>query len=135
MFMIPTLAHRPPLSLELSTAADNLIRLIGCGMLLATVLVWTTVLPVTARNESSQLPHRARRSYGPVSARSHGKTTPRPRRPGSPSCAHRGRRLRQISACVMGPDFAQLAANLGRNFIEGRLGILTAVFEAAGIDT
>jgi SAM-dependent methyltransferase len=32
---------------------------------------------------------------------------------------------------VMGPDFAQLAANLGRNLIEGRLGILTAVFEAA----
>ena len=32
---------------------------------------------------------------------------------------------------VMGPDFAQLAANLGRNLQEGRLGILTAVFEAA----
>jgi sarcosine/dimethylglycine N-methyltransferase len=32
---------------------------------------------------------------------------------------------------VMGPDFAQLAANLGRNFLEGRLGILTAVFEPA----
>ena len=32
---------------------------------------------------------------------------------------------------VMGPDFAQLAANLGRNVMEGRLGILTAVFEAA----
>ena len=31
---------------------------------------------------------------------------------------------------VMGPDFAQLAANLGRNLLEGRLGILTAVFEA-----
>jgi sarcosine/dimethylglycine N-methyltransferase len=31
---------------------------------------------------------------------------------------------------VMGPDFMQLAANLGRNLIEGRLGILTAVFEA-----
>ena len=31
---------------------------------------------------------------------------------------------------VMGPDFAQLAANLGRNLIEGRLGILTAVFAA-----
>ena len=30
---------------------------------------------------------------------------------------------------VMGPDFAQLAANLGRNLLEGRLGILTAVFE------
>jgi SAM-dependent methyltransferase len=32
---------------------------------------------------------------------------------------------------VMGPDFAQSAMNLGRNLIEGRLGILTAVFEAA----
>lgn len=32
---------------------------------------------------------------------------------------------------VMGPDFAQLAANLGRSLLEGRLGILTAVFEAA----
>jgi hypothetical protein len=31
----------------------------------------------------------------------------------------------------MGLDFAQLAANLGRNVMEGRLGILTAVFEAA----
>lgn len=36
---------------------------------------------------------------------------------------------------VMGPDFAQLAANLGRNLMEGRLGILTAVFEAAPINT
>jgi sarcosine/dimethylglycine N-methyltransferase len=35
---------------------------------------------------------------------------------------------------VMGPDFAQLAANLGRNLIEGRLGILTAVFEAVSIN-
>jgi len=34
---------------------------------------------------------------------------------------------------VMGPDFAQLAANLGRNLMEGRLGVLTAVFEAASI--
>ena len=34
---------------------------------------------------------------------------------------------------VMGPDFAQLAANLGRSLMEGRLGILTAVFEAASI--
>ena len=34
---------------------------------------------------------------------------------------------------VMGPDFAQLAANLGRNLMEGRLGILTAVFEAVSI--
>jgi SAM-dependent methyltransferase len=32
---------------------------------------------------------------------------------------------------VMGLDFARLAANLGRNLLEGRLGILTAVFEAA----
>jgi SAM-dependent methyltransferase len=32
---------------------------------------------------------------------------------------------------VMGPDFAQSAMNLGRNLMEGRLGILTAVFEAA----
>src|SRR5215510_6298888 len=32
---------------------------------------------------------------------------------------------------VMGPDFAQLAANLGRNLMEGRLGILTAVLQAA----
>lgn len=31
---------------------------------------------------------------------------------------------------VMGPDFAQLAANLARNIAEGRLGILMAVFEA-----
>jgi SAM-dependent methyltransferase len=31
---------------------------------------------------------------------------------------------------VMGPDFAQLAANLGRNILEGRVGILSAVFEA-----
>jgi sarcosine/dimethylglycine N-methyltransferase len=30
---------------------------------------------------------------------------------------------------VMGPGFAELAANLGRNLLEGRLGILTAVFE------
>lgn len=31
---------------------------------------------------------------------------------------------------VMGPDFAELAANLGRNLMQGRLGILTGVFEA-----
>jgi sarcosine/dimethylglycine N-methyltransferase len=36
---------------------------------------------------------------------------------------------------LMGPDFAELAANLGRNLMEGRIGILTAVFEAASIDT
>ncbi len=35
---------------------------------------------------------------------------------------------------VMGPDTAQLAANLGRSLAEGRLGILTAVFEAAPIN-
>jgi SAM-dependent methyltransferase len=35
---------------------------------------------------------------------------------------------------VMGPDFAQLAANLGRNIVEDRVGILSAVFEAAPID-
>jgi sarcosine/dimethylglycine N-methyltransferase len=32
---------------------------------------------------------------------------------------------------VMGPGFAELAANLGRNLLEGRLGVLTAVFEKA----
>ncbi|KAA0999349.1 class I SAM-dependent methyltransferase [Paraburkholderia panacisoli] len=32
---------------------------------------------------------------------------------------------------VMGPDFAQLSTNLGRNLLEGRLGILAAVFETA----
>ena len=36
---------------------------------------------------------------------------------------------------VMGPDFAQLAANLARNLAEDRIGILTAVFEAAPINT
>jgi SAM-dependent methyltransferase len=36
---------------------------------------------------------------------------------------------------VMGPDFAQFSANLARNLVEGRLGILTAVFEPAAIDT
>lgn len=34
---------------------------------------------------------------------------------------------------VMGPDFAQLIANLGRNLMEGRLSVLTAVFEAVAI--
>jgi sarcosine/dimethylglycine N-methyltransferase len=34
---------------------------------------------------------------------------------------------------VMGPDFAQLSANLGRNLMEDRLGILTAVFEAVPV--
>ena len=32
---------------------------------------------------------------------------------------------------VMGPDFAELSANLARNLMDGRLCILTAVFEAA----
>jgi sarcosine/dimethylglycine N-methyltransferase len=32
---------------------------------------------------------------------------------------------------VIGPDFAELSANLGRNITEGRIGILTAVFEPA----
>jgi sarcosine/dimethylglycine N-methyltransferase len=32
---------------------------------------------------------------------------------------------------VMGKDFAELSANLGRNIMEGRVGILSAVFEAA----
>ena len=32
---------------------------------------------------------------------------------------------------VMGPDFLQLSANLGRNLMEGRVGIVSAVFEAA----
>ena len=36
---------------------------------------------------------------------------------------------------VMGPDFAELAANLGQNLGEGRLGILTAVFTAASTNT
>ena len=36
---------------------------------------------------------------------------------------------------VMGPDFAQAPANLGRNLMERRLGILTAVFEAASNQT
>ena len=40
----------------------------------------------------------ARRSSRPVSAPWHGTTTPRPPRPGSPSCARRVRRLRPISA-------------------------------------
>ena len=31
---------------------------------------------------------------------------------------------------LLGPDFPQLAANLGRNLMEGRLAVLTAVFEA-----
>jgi sarcosine/dimethylglycine N-methyltransferase len=34
---------------------------------------------------------------------------------------------------VMGPDFALLSGNLARNLMEDRIGILTAVFEAAAI--
>ena len=48
------------------------------------------------------------------------------RAPGSPSSPNLG--------VVMGSDFAQLTANLGRNFVEGRLGILTAVFDVAQTD-
>jgi sarcosine/dimethylglycine N-methyltransferase len=36
---------------------------------------------------------------------------------------------------VMGRDFAQLAGNLGRSLMEGRLGIVTGVFEAASDNT
>jgi sarcosine/dimethylglycine N-methyltransferase len=36
---------------------------------------------------------------------------------------------------VMGPDFAELSANLGRNLLEGRLGILAAVFEPVSATT
>jgi ubiquinone/menaquinone biosynthesis C-methylase UbiE len=36
---------------------------------------------------------------------------------------------------VIGPDFVQLSANLGRNLAEDRLGILTAVFEATTTKT
>jgi sarcosine/dimethylglycine N-methyltransferase len=35
---------------------------------------------------------------------------------------------------VMGPDFAVLAANLARNLMEGRCGVLTAVFENSSTD-
>ena len=35
---------------------------------------------------------------------------------------------------VMGPDFARVAGNLGRNLMEGRLAILTGVFEAVSIN-
>jgi ubiquinone/menaquinone biosynthesis C-methylase UbiE len=31
---------------------------------------------------------------------------------------------------VMGPGFAELAGNLGRNFMQGRLGVYTGIFEA-----
>ena len=35
---------------------------------------------------------------------------------------------------VMGPDFAELVANLGRSLMEGRVGILSAVFEAVPVE-
>lgn len=35
---------------------------------------------------------------------------------------------------VMGPDFPQLTGNLGRNLLEGRLGVVMAVFEAVAIN-
>lgn len=35
---------------------------------------------------------------------------------------------------VMGPDFAELTGNLGRSLMEGRVGILSAVFEAAPVE-
>jgi sarcosine/dimethylglycine N-methyltransferase len=35
---------------------------------------------------------------------------------------------------VMGPDFAELVANLGRSLIEGRVGVLSAVFEAVPVE-
>jgi len=31
---------------------------------------------------------------------------------------------------VIGPDFGTLFTNLGRSLMEGRIGVLTAVFEA-----
>ena len=34
---------------------------------------------------------------------------------------------------LMGPDFAKAAVNLGRNLLDGRLGILCAVFEAKAV--
>ena len=58
-----------------------------------------------------------------------------PPTPGSPNCAPRGRHPRRNLGVVMGPDFVQLTANLARNLTEGRLGILTAVFEAASSRT
>jgi len=48
------------------------------------------------------------------------------------------RQLREVGpppgpnlAVVMGPDFLELSTNLGRNLMEGRVGILTAMFQAA----
>jgi sarcosine/dimethylglycine N-methyltransferase len=49
--------------------------------------------------------------------------------------AEAGQPLSPNLGVVMGQGFAQLAANLGRNLMEGRLGILTAVFEAVSTST
>jgi hypothetical protein len=46
-----------------------------------------------------------------------------------------GLALQGSETALMGPDFAQLSASLGRNLMEGRLGILPAVFEAASTKT
>ena len=62
-------------------------------------------------------------------------TTPRRPKPGSPSCARRRPPPSLNLGVVIGPEFAQLSANLGRNLMEGRLGILTALFEAVSINT
>ena len=67
----------------------------------------------------------------PVSARWCGRTTPKRRRPGSHRLRASGPPPSPNLGVVMGPDFAQLSGNLGRNLMEGRIGILTAVFEAA----
>ena len=36
---------------------------------------------------------------------------------------------------VMGPGFAEVSGNLARSLLEGRLGVLTAVFEAAAVES
>ncbi len=43
---------------------------------------------------------------------------------------YRAAGLTERLKAALGPGLAQLSANLGRNLMEGRLGILTAVFEA-----
>jgi sarcosine/dimethylglycine N-methyltransferase len=35
----------------------------------------------------------------------------------------------------MGPGFAEVTANLGRNLLEGRIGVLTAVFQVVAEDS